>query len=381
MAKTNLSEAAKDILSASVNAKRGSSDKPSKLSADVAYGTKDAGEIGTSPNSLNDELPDYTKNTPSATPPGATPPVGSDPMKKLATQPQETMGRSDLNITVQSDATDYEAIRDRIAGKMPTQTMQKNPGATFQSYGEDLDMSDDINALLEGESLSEDFKQKATTIVEAAVMSKVEAIVENVEAQLIEQFDSALEEIKEDLASKVDDYLNYMVEEWMQENALAIESGLKAELVEDFMQGLHNLFAEHHIDVPAEKVDIVEELASQVAELENSLNEQIYTTIELTKELNEQKKVEAIYAACEGLSQVQVEKLKSLAESIEFTTEEEFADKVDILKESYFKTDITYANTLDEEVDIEEEKKTTRVGSDNSLIESYAKTISQTLVK
>jgi hypothetical protein len=389
MAKTNLSEAAKDILSASVASKRGGQEHGvgnSKLSGAAAYGTKDVGMVGQSPEmaTRDNMLPDYLKGVPTATPPGATPPVGSEKDGVGITKahgPQDTEGRKDLQIPVKYDATDYESIRDRKAGKLAPQTMSKNAGATFASYGEDLDMSADVDALLEGENLSEDFKAKATTIFEAAVISRVESVVADVESQLIEQFDSALEEIKEDLASKVDDYLNYMVEEWMQENKLAIESGLKAELVEDFMQGLHNLFVEHNIDVPAEKVDIVEELASKVEELENSLNEQISTTIELTKELNEQKKVEAIYAACEGLSQVQVEKLKSLAESIEFTTEEEFADKIDVLKESYFKTEITVTNTLDEEVDIEEEKKSTRVGSDNALIESYAKTISQTLVK
>ncbi|CAB4133456.1 prohead core protein [uncultured Caudovirales phage] len=383
MAKTNLSEAAKDILSASVASKRGSGDKPSKLSADVAYGTKDAGMIGQSPemSTQDNELPNYTKGVPTATPPGATPPVGSEPMKHEPTQPQETQGRKDLQIPVKADATDYESIRDRKAGKLAPQKMSKNPGSTFASYGEELDMSADVDALLEGENLSEEFKNKATTIFEAAVISRAESVVAQVESELLEQFDSALEEIKEDLASKVDDYLNYMVEEWMEENKLAIESGLKAELVEGFLTGLHNLFLEHNIDVPADKVDIVEELAEKVAELEAELNEQIYTTIELNKELNEQKKLEAIYTACEGLTQTQVEKLKSLAESIEFTTEEEFAEKIDVLKESYFKTEITYANTLDEEVDIEEEKKTPRVGSDNSLIEAYAKTITQTLSK
>jgi hypothetical protein len=383
MAKTNLSEAAKDILSASVASKRGSGDKPSKLSADVAYGTKDVGMIGQSPEmaTKNNELPDYTKGVPTATPPGATPPVGSEPMKHEPTQPQETMGRKDLQIPVKYDATDYESIRDRKAGKLAPQKMAKNPGSNFASYGEDLDMSADVDALLEGESLSEEFKQKATTIFEAAVISRVESVVADVETELLEQFDSALEEIKEDLASKVDDYLNYMVEEWMEENKLAIESGLKAELVEDFMTGLHNLFVEHNIDVPAEKVDIVEELAEKVAELEAELNEQIHTTIELNKELNEQKKIEAIYAACEGLSQVQVEKLKSLAESIEFTTEEEFADKIDVLKESYFKADVVVAgaSTLNEGVEVEEEAKKS-VSSDPSM-DIYAKTISQTLVK
>jgi hypothetical protein len=233
---------------------------------------------------------------------------------------------------------------------------------------------------MEGESLSEEFKTKAATIFEAAVMSRVEAIAVDVEQQLTEQFDAAVEVIKEEMATKVDDYLNYMVEQWMKENEIAIEKGLRAEIAEDFMNGLRNLFIEHYIDIPEEKVDVVEELSAKVEELEEALNEQINKGVELTKDLNEQKKIEAIYTACEGLTQTQVEKLKSLAESVEFTTEQEFVGKLDVLKESYFKAEVKTANNsaLDDEVLIEDEKKQTF--SDPSM-EVYAKAISQTLVK
>ena len=396
MAKYNLSEAAKEVLvnegsketfDANIKAKQGQrgSNKPevgtSKLTTSIVPGQKDVGQIGDSPEEENDGLPDYTKGTPTATPPGATPPVGSEPMQKLASQPQETMGRTDISHATQSPSTDYSAIRDRIAGKLATQTFEKNPGATFQSYGESIDMSDDVNALLEGESLSEEFKAKATTIFEAAVLSRVEAVAAEVEAQLTEEFTVAVETIKEELAAKVDDYLNYMVEEWMKENELAIESGLRAEIVEDFIGGLRNLFVEHYIDIPADKVDVVEELTNKVGELEGSLNEQINKSIELTKELNEQKKIEAIYTACEGLTQTQVEKMKSLAESVEFTTGEDFAQKLETLKESYFKSEVKVASNaaLDDEVHIEEETKKTTF-ADPSM-ELYAKTISQTLIK
>jgi hypothetical protein len=196
----------------------------------------------------------------------------------------------------------------------------------------------------------------------------------------MEQFQVAVQEIKEEMASKIDDYLNYMVEEWMTENELAIESGLRSEIAEEFMEGLRNLFVEHYIEIPQEKVDVVEELTSKVEELEQTVNEQINKNIELNKELNEQKKIEAIYTACEGLTQTQVEKLKSLAEGVEYTTEEEFGAKLSTLKESYFKTEVKVANSsaLNEEIEIEEEKKTTF--ADPSM-EIYAKTISQTVVK
>ena len=400
MAKYNLSEAAKEILVnegsketfdsniKSKMSKRGSDKHPDgevgedRVDSKTAYGTNDAGMVGQSPErSLTDPLPDYLKGTPKATPPGATPPVGTQPdgvgASKPTGQPQETQGRKDIATPAKTDATTYENIRDRIAGKLAPQTMQSNPGAHFQSYSEDID------ALMQGENLSEEFKAKATTIFEAAVLSRVETIVEEVETDLTEQFEIAVEEIKEDLAQKVDDYLNYMVEEWIKENEIAIEKGLRAEIVEDFITELRDVFVKHYIDIPTDKVDVVEELATKLEETEDALNEEIKRGVELTKELNEQKKVEAIYTACEGLTQTQVEKLKSLAEGVEFTTDEEFKAKLDVLKESYFKADIKVADNsaLDEEVIIEEEKKVAKTGHYDASIEQYAKTISQTLVK
>ena len=418
MKKFNLSEAAQQILvgegsketfDSNISSKRSGQNGPSKLSTSVVAGQKDVGKIGDSPNSTKDDLPDYTKGAPTATPPGATPPVGSEPMKKLAAQPQNDKNGDQPDVQGSEDS--YETIRDRKPGTKPKQTMQANKGATFQSYGEEAEiegdlveeekeeghedaaqdkamikkmlkkekMKEDLDALLGGENLSEEFVTKASTIFEAAVISRAEEVIAEAEIALQEQFESAVEEIKEDLAAKVDDYLNYMVEEWMKENALAIEKGLRAEIVEDFITGLKGLFEEHYIDIPEEKVQVVEELTSKVEELEAALNEQIARGIELSKSLNEQKKIEAIYTACEGLTQTQVEKLKSLAEGVEFTTEEEFVAKVDVLKESYFKADVKAAdNSAYDEILVEEEKK--QVFADPSM-EVYTKAISQTLAK
>ena len=380
MSKFNLSEAAKDILMANVSGKQSGQDAPKKLDTSVAYGQKDVGKIGDDPtDSMHDKTPEYTKGVPTAKPPGATPPVGSEPMKKLAPQPAQSGSAESIE---QSDADEYSAIRDRKATKLAKQTMEKNPGATFASYGEEFDVADDVNALMEGENLSEEFKLKATTIFEAAVSARVDYIAEQVEAQLVEEMQEVIEEIKEDLAAKVDDYLNYMVEEWMSENEIAIERGLKSEIVEDFMTGLKNLFVEHYIDIPDNKVDVVEELTLKIEELEESLNTQIVRGIELKKELNEQLKYEAIYTACEGLSQTQIEKMKALAEGVEFTSETEFTSKLETLKESYFKSDVKVADmlALDDEVQLMEEEKKTAKSSD-PIMEQYAKTISQNLLK
>ena len=390
MGKFNLSEAAKEILSSTVTGKKSGQDKPSKLSGDVAYGTKEV-DVGHAPLKTTDANPDYTTGTPSAIPPGATPPVGSEPMKKLKAQPaqsgsieqpegkpmKQTMPTNKGGVGVQQ----YEETEVEGEEKEEGHEDAAEDKAMIKKAVAKAKMKEDIDALLEGENLSEEFANKAATIFEAAVVARAEEVVAIVESELHEQFQVAVEEIKEDLAAKVDDYLNYMVEEWVKDNEIAIEKGLRAEITEDFINGLRNLFVEHYIDIPAEKVEVVEALASKVEELEAALNEQINVAVELTKSLNEQKKIEAIYTACEGLSQTQVEKLKSLAEGVEFTTEEEFATKVETLKESYFKADVVVANNsaLDDEVLIEEEKKV--VKSSDASIDQYVRTISQTMIK
>jgi hypothetical protein len=392
MGKFNLSEAAKEILSGSVAGKKSGQDKPAKLSGDVAYGTKEV-DVGHTPLKTTDANPDYTTGTPSATAPGATPPVGSEPAKKLSGQPAQSgsveqpegkpgkqMMKPNKNGVGIQQYEETEIEGDEVVAEESHEDAAQDKAMMKKALSKSK-MKEDIDALLSGENLSEEFTAKATTIFEAAVIARAEEVAEEIEAELTEQFHAAVEEIKEDLAAKVDDYLNYMVEEWMKDNEIAIEKGLRAEIVEDFITGLKGLFEEHYIDIPTDKVDVVEELATKVEELEASLNEQITKGVELAKALNEQKKIEAIYTACEGLSQTQVEKLKSLAENVEFTTEEEFATKVETLKESYFKSDVKVADSsaLDDTVEIEEEKKVSK--SSDPLMEQYANVISKNLAK
>lgn len=411
-AKAILTEGAKETFDASVS--RGHKDAPSKLPTSVAYGTKDVGEVAGEIKKQDDETGDYTKGTPTATPPGATPPVGSEPMHKLSGQPGESQGSE--HKAVQAAATDYNAIRDRIKAKLAPQMMQANPGATFQSYAEEKveaeevvaeekeghedaaedkkmiksmmkkqkmkeQMDQDVGALLSGEDLSEEFKTKATTIFESAVIARSQSIMEEVEEALYEEFEVAVESVKEDLAKKLDDYINYMAEEWFKENQLAIEKGLRSEIVEDFIRGLKGLFEEHYIDIPDEKIDVVEELTTKVEELETSINEEISRNVEMKKQINEFKKNEAIHTVCEGLTQTQVEKLKSLAETVEFTTEEEFGRKLETLVDSYFQQTVKapVSSALHEAVEVEDEKKPS--ASVDPAIAQYAQIISKSLVK
>ena len=197
-------------------------------------------------------------------------------------------------------------------------------------------MAEDVDALFNGESLSEEFRTKATTIFEAAVQSRVESIVEDVLAENDEVLSEAYEEIKNELTAQVDEYLNYVVEQWMEQNQVAIETGLRAELTEDFINGLKTLFAEHYIEIPEEKVDVAEELAVKVVELEEAAAAVEAEKAALVEELNSAKKNIAIRKICEGLTETQIAKMKSLAEGVEFTTEGDFNNKLATIRENYF---------------------------------------------
>jgi len=204
-----------------------------------------------------------------------------------------------------------------------------------ESY--EVDMSDDIEALVADEDLSEDFKSKAKTIFEAAVASKVKEKVSEVETQYEETTKEAIEEIKEDLTEKVDSYLNYVAESWVTENELAIERGLKTELTEDFINGLKKLFEEHYVEVPEDKFDVVEELANRLDEQEDKLNEEVAQNISLSQDIEELKREKIISEASDELADSEKEKLKELTEDVDYENEENFQEKVSTLKEAYFK--------------------------------------------
>lgn len=212
---------------------------------------------------------------------------------------------------------------------------------------EAVDMSEDLDALFAGEELSEDFKNKAKTIFESAVKSKIASIRNELEEAYAQTLEEEVNELKEELSNNVDDYLNYVVEQWTSENEVAIEAGLRTELTEDFISGLKNLFAEHYIDIPEDKINVVEEMGAKVEELEAKLNEEIERNVVLNKMLNESKTNEILLSACEGLTDTQVEKLKTLAEGIEFADAKEYEQKINTLKESYFPNNVNSENVLD----------------------------------
>jgi hypothetical protein len=244
-------------------------------------------------------------------------------------------------------------------------------------------MKEDVDALFNGESLSEEFRTKATTIFEAAVQSRVDSILEDVMAENDKVLTEAVDALKDEIAGQVDEYLNYVVEQWVEENKVAVETGLRAELVDDFIGGLKNLFAEHYIEIPEEKVDVAEELAARVAELEESVakstEETSATIASLTEQLNAAKKNEAIRKICEGLTEVQIEKMKSLAEGVEFTTEGEFDNKLATIRENYFpsKTNVKSEVKALQETAVEEPE----VAEVSGMMAHYVKAITKTAPK
>jgi hypothetical protein len=221
----------------------------------------------------------------------------------------------------------------------------------------DEDYSEDIDAIFEDGTISEDFKQKAATIFEARVADRISTITEEIETRYAGMLEEAIETIQEDLSTKVDDYLSYVVEQWLEENALAVESGLRTELSEEFIAGLRNLFAEHYIDVPAEKVNLVDELSEKVVELEEKLDEEIERGVEFKKALVESRKTEIARDVCEGLTATQAEKMKTLVESVEYSTVEEYKGKLETIRENYFPTGMKKASVQQLHEYVEEETK------------------------
>jgi len=244
-----------------------------------------------------------------------------------------------------------------------------------------VNAKEDIDALFaDDQNISEEFKSKVTTIFEARVIDRIQQIEEQTEAKYAGMLEEAIETVRTQLEEKVDDYVNYVVEQWLEENAIAIESGLRAELAEDFISGLHKLFAENYINVPEDKVELVDELATKVEQLESKLNEEIEKSIGYKKSLIEATKQEVTRSVCEGLTETQVEKIKSLAESVEFSTEEEYQNKLETIRENYFPSGVKKADEeqLHEQVSAEDAGETKKQVSADPYVSSVANAISKT---
>ena len=199
-----------------------------------------------------------------------------------------------------------------------------------------IDVSDDVNALLKGEEFSDEFKFKATTIFEAAVKAKVVEELEKLEKVYEEKLQAKLAEVTESMETRVDSHLEYTAEQWIKENQLAVDNGLRNELTEEFITGLKDLFETHYVDIPEDKYDVLSDMSEKLNEMETKLNEQIESNVELNKQIGTYTKNGIIGEISEGLAQTQKEKLASLSEGIEFVSEESYREKINTIKENYF---------------------------------------------
>jgi len=224
--------------------------------------------------------------------------------------------------------------------------------AVVETQEAEYDFSGDLNALVESEAtLSDGFKDKAATIFEAAVKSKLSEEIARIEESYAGELAEEIASTKSDLVEKIDSYLNYVVENWMSENQVAIQTGLRSEIAENFMNGLKDLFVESYVEVPESKVDLVDDLAEQVEELETALNSQTAKNIEMTEELELFQRYEVIREHAHGLAETEVEKLAKLAEDLDFVDEETFSAKVKTIKESYFTKEVKTAEVGDDLVE------------------------------
>lgn len=246
---------------------------------------------------------------------------------------------------------------------------------------EDIDVSEDVVAMFAGDDLSEDFKDKATTIFESAVVAKVNEQLEKISANFESELAEEIDAVRVEMVEKLDSYTDYVVEQWMDENRLAVEQGIKAEMVENFMKGLKGLFEEHYIDLPDEKVDVVEELAGKVEDLEARLNEEIQRNVEMKSVVQEHAKKDLIDTVSEGLTETQRAKFATLAEGVDFKNEENFVKKLNTIKESYFGNlveDTSASYEFDEQEPLEEEVKPAKV---SGPMQDYVNAISRSIKK
>jgi hypothetical protein len=338
--------------------------KKNAVAAEPTHLKNDAEDLGAAVVKPTDSNPDATKKVKQ---------VSGDPQQKSAGAAEGTPKLSGHNTKLESKETDKDSEDKEIKeGELPAglkkyldkkddkkESKDDKEDSKEEGYGKmkkesshdseekkdekkeekekEIDVKEHVDALVAGDdSLSEEFKQKAATVFEAAIKSKVKEIAEEIEADYNKKFEEETSKAKDELVEKVDSYLSYVVEEWMKENELALERGIKGEIAEDFISGLKKLFEDHYIDVPDEKYNVLEDQASKIESLEKKLNESVAKNVELSKENGKYVRQSIIDEASGDLAETQKEKFNKLAEEIDYKNEEDFRTKVSTIKESYF---------------------------------------------
>ena len=302
--------------------------------------------------------------------PGPAPKLGAMPMTKVAGAVAEEAGDDDEDEDLIDEDEDQAMSLDEKR-------------AMIRAKMKDMSCKEDVDAMFSGQDLSEEFKEKVTTIFEAAVIARAVTVVEELEAQILEGAAETVEEIKLELEEQMSAYASYVAKEWLAENQVAVQAGLKAEIMEEFIDGLRGLFVEHNINIPDEEVDVVEAMAEEMAELQEQLNKALNLNVELVEAINEASKESIVYSVCEGLTATQAEKVKALAEGVEFTTEGEYQGKVELIKESYFngKVKQPYVQSSVAAKEMLAEQSSDYTETSSPLMEKYVSAISRTLNK
>jgi hypothetical protein len=281
----------------------------------------------------------------------------ADPMKKMSEEAEDE---------------EEEATEEDLEAEEALETEAEEGEEEVE---EEFSVEEDVNALLEGEELSEEFQEKARTIFEAAIKTRVAEIKEQLQGQYEESLVEQVQAIKEELTDRVDAYLEYVADEWFQENALAVEHGLKTEMTESFLQGMKGLFEDHYVTIPEDKYDVIESMVDKLDEMEAKLNEQIERNVALNRRLAESV-ADVIFAeVAEGLALSQKDKLASLAENVEFESEADYREKLVTLRESYFPTNA--GTQRDNSENLSEENSSSNYQPVSGLMESYLQTLNR----
>ena len=288
-----------------------------------------------------------------------------EPNNAKANDDQTVNGAQDAGVDVNNPSPVNQSAERKASGgntkRADTTSGQKPEDAKGKDQAQEMSVGsvkEDVEALMNGEDLSEEFKQKATTIFEAAVLSRVKSEVAKLDEQYETRLEEQVEQIKEGLIEKVDGYLNYVVEQWMEQNELALESGIKSEIYENFIGRLKDVFVESYIEIPEDKYDVLGEMEENIASLEGKLNEQVETAVTLKKELDTMKRAKAIAESSDGLADTDVEKFKALAEELTYEDAASFSTKLQTIRENYFgkkAATIVEGVVTDEPVQINEE--------------------------
>ena len=340
----------KEVVEASANPQ---ADAPKKnaVAAEPTHLSNEAEDLGTAVTKPTDSNPDATKKVKPVSGDAQQKNAGAaDAMPKLKEEQDETVeeGSEEIKEASKDEKEDKEEMMSMKAMKMKKAEMEPKDKEEMmmkkasykkeetEAEDEKIDVTADVDALVKDEDLSEEFKSKAATIFEAAVNSKVKEAKKKMMAGYEEKLKEESEKAKGELVEKVDSYLSYVVEEWMKENELALERGIKGEIAEDFISCLKKLFEEHYISVPDEKYDVLEDQASKIESLEKKLNEEIEKNVELNKENSESKRASIVAEMGEDLAETSKEKFNKLDAEVEYKNEEDFRAKVSTIKESYF---------------------------------------------